>query len=100
MLKREWHQECNQYLKEYHLEKVTLTSEDEPIIEFVSGALVAILAWHFGPTLDFAATALLTLVLIALTGIDLDEMLLPDTIVGGLIVGMYLPIFEMGNVFG
>ncbi|MBE8168436.1 MAG: prepilin peptidase [Shewanella sp.] len=148
MLKREWQQECNQYLNEYHPEKVKLIGEDElnksidpfpekynlvvptsacpkcnskikpwhnlpifgwlmlkgkcancsasisgryPIIEFVSGALVAILAWHFGPTLDFAATALLTLVLIALTGIDLDEMLLPDNLT--------LPLLWLGILF-
>ncbi|ABV85739.1 prepilin peptidase [Shewanella pealeana] len=51
-----------------------------PIVEFITAGLVAFLAWHFGPTLEFALTALLTFCLIALTGIDLDEMLLPDQI--------------------
>ncbi|WP_299810580.1 A24 family peptidase [uncultured Shewanella sp.] len=51
-----------------------------PIVELLTGALVAFLAWHFGPTLEFALTTLLTFCLIALTGIDLDEMLLPDQI--------------------
>ncbi|GIU27340.1 A24 family peptidase [Shewanella schlegeliana] len=51
-----------------------------PIVEFIAGALVAFLAWHFGPTFEFALATLLTFCLIALTGIDLDEMLLPDQI--------------------
>ncbi|GIU21623.1 MULTISPECIES: A24 family peptidase [unclassified Shewanella] len=51
-----------------------------PVVEFITGALVAFLAWHFGPTFEFALTTLLTFCLIALTGIDLDEMLLPDQI--------------------
>ena len=36
------------------------------------------LAWHFGPTWQFLFASILTFILIALTGIDLDEMLLPD----------------------
>ena len=51
-----------------------------PIVELVTGCLIAFLAWHFGPSLDFALSSLLTFCLIALTGIDLDEMLLPDQI--------------------
>ncbi|MBR9729128.1 prepilin peptidase [Shewanella intestini] len=49
-----------------------------PIVEFITGALVATLAWYLGPTTQFAFAALLTFVLVGLTGIDLDEMLLPD----------------------
>ncbi|MCG9731400.1 A24 family peptidase [Shewanella sp. Isolate13] len=56
----------------------TKISARYPIVEFITGALVAFLAWHFGPTLEFALTTILTFSLIALTGIDLDEMLLPD----------------------
>ncbi|WP_108944745.1 prepilin peptidase [Shewanella halifaxensis] len=51
-----------------------------PIVELVTGCLIAFLAWHFGPSLEFALSSLLTFCLIALTGIDLDEMLLPDQI--------------------
>ncbi|MGL4638954.1 MAG: prepilin peptidase, partial [Shewanella sp.] len=40
--------------------------------------LIATLAWHFGPSLAFVYSSVLTFGLIALTGIDLDEMLLPD----------------------
>ncbi|MFV0597600.1 prepilin peptidase [Shewanella sp.] len=135
MMKREWQQECNQYLQEYHADvvkqigieklnkpidtypekynlvvpgsacpkcKTTIKpwhnlpilgwlmlkgkcaachasiSSRYPIIELVTGLLVATLAWHFGPSWQFVFAAILTFVLIALTGIDLDEMLLPD----------------------
>ncbi|RYV03125.1 prepilin peptidase [Shewanella sp. OPT22] len=137
MLKREWQQECNHYLEEYHPQRFKALGEKElnksidsfpekynlltptsacpkcnskikpwhnipvfgwvmlkgkcancsdkisaryPIVEFITGAAVAYLAWVFGPTIEFAATSVLTFVLIALTGIDLDEMLLPDSL--------------------
>ncbi|BAJ00226.1 prepilin peptidase [Shewanella violacea] len=134
MMKREWQQECNQYLNEYHKELIDPISNEleraidgypekynlivpgsacpkcktdikpwhnlpvigwlmlqgkcascsspisarYPIIELLTGLAVAFLALHFGPTLEFAFATVLTFVLIALTGIDLDEMLLPD----------------------
>lgn len=136
MMKREWQQECNQYLDEYHQplikdmtdelakpiddypEKYNLVvpgsacpkcktnikpwhnlpvlgwlmlggkcascktsiSARYPIIEAITGLAVAYLAYHFGPTEQFVFATLLTFGLIALTGIDLDEMLLPDQI--------------------
>lgn len=49
-----------------------------PLFELLAATLVASLAWHFGPTWQFALSALLTFALIALAGIDIDEMLLPD----------------------
>ncbi len=49
-----------------------------PIVELFTGLLIATLAWHFGPSWQFVFTMLLTFGLVALTGIDLDEMLLPD----------------------
>ncbi|MDV5392705.1 A24 family peptidase [Shewanella xiamenensis] len=145
MMKREWQQECNQYLQEYHAdvvkqvgleklnkpidnypEKYNLVvpgsacpkcktaiqpwhnlpilgwlmlrgkcaachapiSSRYPIIELITGLLVATLAWHFGPSGQFIFAAILTFVLIALTGIDLDEMLLPDQ--------MTLPLLWLG----
>lgn len=134
MLKREWQQECNQYLNEYHEKLIAPISKqlnnplDEypdkynlvvpasacpkcktnikpwhnlpivgwlmlkgkcaacgtgisaryPIIELLTGLAVAMLAYHFGPGWEFIFATILTFVLIALTGIDLDEMLLPD----------------------
>jgi leader peptidase (prepilin peptidase) / N-methyltransferase len=51
-----------------------------PLVELATGLLSAWVAWHFG----FGATALSALVvtwtLIALTGIDIDHQLLPDTL--------------------
>jgi leader peptidase (prepilin peptidase)/N-methyltransferase len=49
-----------------------------PVIELITGIMIATLAWHFGPSSQFLFASLLTFLLIALTGIDLDEMLLPD----------------------
>lgn len=147
MMKREWQQECNQYLQEYHAEIVTKIGIDKlntpidsfpekynlvvpgsacpkcktsikpwhnlpvfgwlmlkgkcaachapisaryPIIEFVTGLLIATLAWHFGPSWQFVFASILTFVLVALTGIDLDEMLLPDQ--------MTLPLLWLGLI--
>ncbi|QQK61730.1 prepilin peptidase [Shewanella sp. LC6] len=145
MMKREWQQECNQYLQEYHADIVKQVGIEKlnkpidhyppkynlvvpgsacpkcktsiqpwhnlpilgwlmlrgkcaachapissryPIIELITGLLVATLAWHFGPSGQFVFAAILTFVLIALTGIDLDEMLLPDQ--------MTLPLLWLG----
>ncbi|MFQ6372487.1 prepilin peptidase [Shewanella sp. YIC-542] len=66
-----------------------------PLFELLSALLVAVAAWHFGPTWQFAAAALLTFALLALAGIDLDEMLLPDQLT--------LPVLWLGlavNYFG
>ncbi len=49
-----------------------------PLVEGLTGLALAWLAWHFGPSGQFLATALFTLVLIALTGIDIRTQLLPD----------------------
>lgn len=146
-MKREWQQECNQYLQEYHADIVTQIGIDKlnkpidsfpdkynlllpgsacpkcktaikpwhnlpilgwlmlkgkcaackapisaryPIIELITGLLVATLAWHFGPSWQFVFASILTFVLVALTGIDLDEMLLPDQ--------MTLPLLWLGLI--
>lgn len=68
----------------------TRISNRYPIIELLTGLLVAVLAWHFGPTWQFIYASILTFVLVALTGIDLDEMLLPDQLT--------LPILWLGLV--
>ncbi|QDF76702.1 MULTISPECIES: prepilin peptidase [Shewanella] len=136
MMKREWQQECNQYLEEYHKSTIkgvedklaqpiddypekynlivpgsactkcktnikpwhnlpifgwlmlggkcanckTNISARYPIIEAITGLAVAYLAYYFGPSWQFVFATILTFGLIALTGIDLDEMLLPDQI--------------------
>ena len=135
MMKREWQQECNQYLQEYQADIVQQIGIDKlsqpidnypekynlvvpgsacpkckanikpwhnlpiagwlilkgqcaacaapispryPIVELITGVLIATLAWYLGPTWQFVFASMLTFVLVALTGIDLDEMLLPD----------------------
>ncbi|MGX9461534.1 prepilin peptidase [Shewanella sp. A14] len=66
----------------------TAISVRYPIIELLTGILIATLAWHFGPTWQFFYASILTFFLVALTGIDLDEMLLPDQLT--------LPILWLG----
>ncbi|GAA0790387.1 MULTISPECIES: prepilin peptidase [Pseudomonadati] len=56
----------------------TKISARYPIVELTTGLLVATLAFYFGPTTQFIFASILTFFLVALTGIDLDEMLLPD----------------------
>ncbi|MEZ5562283.1 MAG: A24 family peptidase [Gammaproteobacteria bacterium] len=51
-----------------------------PVIEALSGLVSAYLVWRFGYTVDAAAAVLVSWALIALTVIDLDRQLLPDTI--------------------
>ena len=51
-----------------------------PLIEAGTGLVSGFLVWHFGYTPDAAAALLLTWALIALTVIDLDHQLLPDSI--------------------
>ncbi|WP_345873392.1 A24 family peptidase [Shewanella algae] len=137
MMKREWQQECNQYLQEYQPEFAkqlgeaklnapidnypakynlilpksacpkcgahikpwhnlpiigylllggkcascnTAISARYPIFELMTALLISTLGWYFGPTLQFVYATILTFGLIALSGIDLDEMLLPDQI--------------------
>lgn len=137
MLKREWQQECQGYLEQYHADTLspeqlsTLGKVNDgypekynlvipgsacpqcghkikawqnmpilswlflrgkcascqkaiparyPLVELFTGIAVAVLAWHFGPSMQFVFATILTFALIALTFIDLDEMLLPDQI--------------------
>jgi leader peptidase (prepilin peptidase)/N-methyltransferase len=51
-----------------------------PAVELATGILSAWAAWHFGFGAPAACALLLTWALIALTGIDIDHQLLPDSI--------------------
>ena len=62
-----------------------------PVVEAVTGLLSAYAVWHFGPTLQGAGALLLIWALIALTGIDFDTQLLPDSIT--------LPLLWLGFAF-
>lgn len=62
-----------------------------PLIEALTGLLSAYTAWHFGPTLQAAGALCLIWALIALTVIDFDTQLLPDSIT--------LPLLWLGLAF-
>jgi leader peptidase (prepilin peptidase)/N-methyltransferase len=51
-----------------------------PVIEALTGVVSAYLVWRFGYTVDAAAAIAISWALIALTMIDLDHQLLPDSI--------------------
>ena len=51
-----------------------------PLVEMITGILSALVATHFGYTVEFAAALALLWSLIALSAIDLDHQLLPDII--------------------
>ena len=68
-----------------------------PLVEVVSGALSAYVAWRFGPTAATAGALTLGWALIALTFIDFDTKYLPDAITLPLIwCGL---LFNLGGTF-
>lgn len=67
-----------------------------PMVEILSGALTAMIAWHFGFGLEAVGAMFLTWALIALTFIDIDHQLLPDNITVPLLwLGLSLNLFEI-----
>ncbi|MCC5859169.1 MAG: prepilin peptidase [Ectothiorhodospiraceae bacterium] len=68
-----------------------------PLVELATGVLSAVVAWQFGWTPELAAGLVLTWLLIALSGIDFDTQLLPDSLtLPGLWLGLALslvPVF-------
>jgi leader peptidase (prepilin peptidase)/N-methyltransferase len=58
-----------------------------PLVEIITAALSAWVAWHFGFGWSAACALVLTWSLVALTGIDIDHQLLPDDITLPLIWG-------------
>lgn len=81
-----------------------------PLVELLTGALSAMLIWHFGGGLAGLATLLFVYLLIAMTFIDADTQLLPDDLTlpllwAGLLVnlkGTFVPLDEavIGAVAG
>lgn len=51
-----------------------------PMVELATGILSAWVAWHFGVGVNAGCALLVTWTLVALTGIDVDHQLLPDSI--------------------
>lgn len=81
-----------------------------PVVELATGLLFALLAWRFGSHLGVLAWCLFAALLVALTGIDWDTTLLPDSLTmpllwAGLVaaaLGWTLPLTTAvwGAVFG
>lgn len=61
-----------------------------PLVELLTGLLSLAVAWHFGPTWQCLLALVFTWSLVALTFIDFDTMLLPDSIV--------LPVLWIGLI--
>ncbi len=67
-----------------------------PLIELLTGILSLAVAWHFGFGWQTAAALLLTWALIALSMIDIDHQLLPDSItLPFLWLGLLLSLFPI-----
>lgn len=67
-----------------------------PLIESFTGIMSAIVAWHFGYGIELLFALLLTWSLIALSFIDIDHQLLPDSINFPLLwLGLFLSLFSL-----
>ncbi|MGW8311410.1 MAG: prepilin peptidase, partial [Thiogranum sp.] len=74
----------------------TRISPRYPLIELLTGVLSAIVAWHFGFGWQAGAALVLTWALIALSMIDIDHQLLPDSItLPFLWLGLVLSLFPV-----
>jgi leader peptidase (prepilin peptidase)/N-methyltransferase len=71
-----------------------------PLVELTTGVLSAWVAWHFGFGAPAACALLITWALIALTGIDVDYQLLPDSITLPLMWAGLLAAVVVGPVAG
>jgi leader peptidase (prepilin peptidase) / N-methyltransferase len=84
-----------------------------PLVELTTGLLSAWVAWHFGFGAPALCALLVTWTLIALTGIDMDHQLLPDTltlplmwlgllaaVVVGPVPGLSLPVSAQDAIIG
>ncbi|MDX8125782.1 A24 family peptidase [Methylomonas sp. OY6] len=67
-----------------------------PLIEAFTGLCSAVVAWHFGYGWALAFALLLTWCLIALSFIDIDQQLLPDSITLPMLwLGLLLSLFDI-----
>jgi leader peptidase (prepilin peptidase)/N-methyltransferase len=74
----------------------TAISPRYPIIEAFTAITSAMVAWHFGYTPETFFALLLTWSLIALSGIDIDHQLLPDSITLPMLwLGLLLSLFTI-----
>ncbi len=82
----------------------TRISPRYPIVEFVTGALAAFAAWHFGFSAEGVMAVVLTLTLMPIVMIDFDHQLIPDSIVlplmwVGLLMSLFHPLDGAGTLF-
>ncbi len=71
-----------------------------PAVELATAVLSAAVAWHFGFGASAACALLVTWALIALTGIDIDHQLLPDSITLPLLWAGLLAAVVIGSAPG
>jgi leader peptidase (prepilin peptidase)/N-methyltransferase len=71
-----------------------------PVVELTTGLLSAWVAWHFGFGTPAACALLVTWALVALTGIDIDHQLLPDSITLPLMWAGLLASLVVGAIGG
>jgi len=71
-----------------------------PLVELTTGLLSVWVAWHFGFGAPALCALLVTWTLIALTGIDIDHQLLPDTLTLPLLWAGLLAAIIVGPKFG
>jgi leader peptidase (prepilin peptidase)/N-methyltransferase len=71
-----------------------------PMVELTTGLLSAWVAWHFGFGAPAACGLLITWALVALTGIDIDHQLLPDSITLPLMWAGLLAAVMIGPIDG
>lgn len=64
-----------------------------PLVELITGILIAAQAWRFGMTIEFFLYAAMTAVLIVVTMIDLDLQIIPDRLVAALGILSLLYLF-------
>jgi leader peptidase (prepilin peptidase) / N-methyltransferase len=72
-----------------------------PVIELLTAVLTAVVAWRFGFGWESAAAILLTWILIAISVIDIDHQIIPDSISLPLVwIGLTLSLFHPMNASG
>lgn len=75
-----------------------------PVVEMLTAVLAAYVAWHFGFGWEALAAVLMTFALIAISLIDIDHQLIPDSIViplmwAGLAASIFHPLAGAATLF-
>jgi len=75
-----------------------------PLVEFLTAVLAAICAWHFGFGWEALMAIALTFALVAISLIDVDHQIIPDSIVvplvwAGLLMSLFHPLAGADTLF-